>query len=180
VVLEQLINECKKNCPKAQEQLYLLFAKKFFGVCLKYSSSYADAQDNLQDGFLIIFRKMDQFNGKGSFEGWAKRILINNALQKYKGVRFMELVDDTIAEVQVEIDDENITLDYLLQIIQELPDQYRIVFSLYVLDEYSHKEISEMLNISTGTTKSNLFRARVILKEKIEKLTELKYESSAK
>jgi DNA-directed RNA polymerase specialized sigma24 family protein len=69
VLLEQLINECKKNCPKAQEQLYLLFAKNFFGVCLKYSSSYADAQDNLQDGFLIIFRKIGQFSNKGSFEG---------------------------------------------------------------------------------------------------------------
>ncbi|CAM2979271.1 RNA polymerase sigma factor [Flavobacterium frigoris] len=180
MVLEQLINECKKNCPKAQEQLYLLFVKKFFGVCLKYSSSYADAQDNLQDGFLIIFGKMRQFSDKGSFEGWAKRILINNILQKYKGVRFMEVLDDKIADVEVDIDDENISLEFLMQIIHELPDQYRIVFSLYVLDGYSHKEISEILNISTGTTKSNLFRARLILKEKIEKITEIKYESSVK
>lgn len=180
MVLEQLINECKKNLPEAQEQLYLLFSKKFFGVCLKYSSNYADAQDNLQDGFLIIFRKIEQFTGIGSFEGWAKRILINNALQKYKGIRFMEVLDDTIAEVETEIDDKNISLDYLMQIIHELPDQYRIVFSLYVLDQYSHKEISEMLNISTGTTKSNLFRARLILKEKIEKITEIKHEISAK
>lgn len=178
--LEELINECKKNHPKAQEQLYHLFAKKFFGVCLKYSNNYDDAQDNLQDGFLIIFNKIDQFSHKGSFEGWAKRILINNALQKFRGVRFMEVLDDTIADVEVEIDDENISLDYLLQIIQELPNQYRIVFSLYVLDGYSHKEISEMLSISVGTTKSNLFRARLILKEKIEKLTEIQYESSAK
>lgn len=180
MVLEQLISECKKNNPKAQEQLYLLFAKKFFGVCLKYSGNYDDAQDNLQDGFLIIFRKIEQFSGKGSFEGWAKRILINNALQKYKGVRFMEVLDENIAAVEVAIDDENISLDYLLQIIHELPDQYRIVFSLYVLDEYSHKEISQMLGISIGTTKSNLFRARSILKDKIEKITEIKHESSAK
>jgi RNA polymerase sigma factor (sigma-70 family) len=180
VGLEEPINECKKNNPKAQEQLYQLFAKKFFGVCLKYSNSYDDAQDNLQDGFLIIFKKIEQFSNKGSFEGWAKRILINNALQKFKGVRFMEVLDENIADVEVEIDDENISLDYLLQIIHELPDQYRIVFSLYVLDEYSHKEISEMLGISVGTTKSNLFRARLILKDKIEKLTAIKYESSAK
>ncbi|MEZ7505405.1 RNA polymerase sigma factor [Flavobacterium sp. Arc2] len=180
MVLEQLINECKKNCPKAQEQLYLLFAKNFFGVCLKYSSSYADAQDNLQDGFLLIFRKIGQFSNKGSFEGWAKRIIINNVLQKYKGVRFMEVLDDTIADVELDIDHDNISLDFLMQIIHELPDQYRIVFSLYVLDGYSHKEISEMLYISTGTTKSNLFRARLILKEKIEKITEIKHESSVK
>ncbi len=178
--LEEIINECKKNHPKAQEQLYQLFAKKFFGVCLKYSHSYDDAQDNLQDGFLIIFKKIEQFSNKGSFEGWAKRILINNALQKFRGIRFMEVLDENIAEVEVDIDDENISLDYLLKIIHELPDQYRIVFSLYVLDGYSHKEISEMLGISVGTTKSNLFRARLILKEKIEKLTDIKYESSAK
>lgn len=180
MALEQIIKDCKKNHPKAQEQLYQLFAKKFFGVCLKYSRNYEDAQDNLQDGFILIFKKIEQFSGKGSFEGWAKRLLINNALQKFKGVRFMEVLDENISEVEVEIDDEKISLDYLLQIIHELPDQYRIVFSLYVLDGYSHQEISEMLNISTGTTKSNLFRARLILKEKIEKLTEIKFESSAK
>jgi RNA polymerase sigma factor (sigma-70 family) len=179
VVLEKIISECKKNQPKAQEQLYRLFEKQFFGLSLKYSSNYADAQDNLQDGFLIIFRKINQYSGKGSFEGWAKRILINNALQKFKGLRFMEVLTDNILDVEVEIDEE-ISLDYLMQIIQELPDQYRIVFSLYVLDEYSHKEISEMLSISTGTTKSNLHRARLLLKEKIEKRTVTNLESSAK
>ena len=160
--------------------MYRLFAKKFFGVCLKYSSNYNDAQDNLQDGFIIIFNKIEQYSGKGSFEGWAKRILINNAIQRFKDIRFLEIVDDNIADVEIEIEDENLSLDYLLQIIHELPDQYRIVFSLYVLDGYSHKEISEMLKISTGTTKSNLFRARVILKEKIEKLTQINIGSSAK
>jgi RNA polymerase sigma-70 factor (ECF subfamily) len=180
VILEQLISECQENQPKAQEQLYRLFEKKFFGLCLKYSSSYADAQDNFQEGFLIIFRKINQFSGKGSFEGWAKKIMINNALQKYKGVRFMEVLNDNIPDVDVEIDEEEISLDYLLQIIQELPDQYRIVFSLYVLDNYSHQEISEMLSISTGTTKSNLHRARIILKEKIEKRTVPNLKISAK
>lgn len=180
MVLEKLISECQKNQPKAQEQLYRLFEKKFFGLSLKYSSSYADAQDNFQEGFLIIFRKINQYSGKGSFEGWAKRILINNALQKYKGVRFMEVINENIPDVDVEIDDEAISLDYLMQIIQELPDQYRIVFSLYVLDDYSHQEISEMLSISTGTTKSNLHRARLLLKEKIEKKTVTNLKKSAK
>ena len=180
MILEQLIAECKKNNPKAQEQLYNLFSRKFFGVCLKYSSNYADAQDNLQDGFLIIFRKIEQYSGKGSFEGWAKRILINSALQKFKGVRFMEVLNETIPEIEVEIDEEGVPLDYLMQIIQELPDQYRIVFNLYVLDGYSHKEISEMLKISTGTTKSNLHRARLLLKEKVENRIENKLESLSK
>ena len=180
MILEQLIAECKKNNPKAQEQLYNLFSRKFFGVCLKYSSNYADAQDNLQDGFLIIFRKIEQYSGKGSFEGWAKRILINSALQKFKGVRFMEVLNENIPEIEVEIDEEGVPLDYLMQIIQELPGQYRIVFNLYVLDGYSHKEISEMLKISTGTTKSNLHRARLLLKEKVENRIENKLESLSK
>ena len=180
MVLEKLISECQKNQTKAQEQLYRLFEKKFFGLCLKYSASYADAQDNFQEGFLIIFRKINQYSGKGSFEGWVKRIVINNALQKYKGVRFMEVLNDNIPDIDVEIDEEEISLDYLLQIIQELPDQERIVFSLYVLDDYSHQEISEMLSISTGTTKSNLHRARLILKEKIEKRTVPNLKISAK
>ena len=180
MILEKLISECQKNQPKAQEQLYRLFEKKFFGLCLKYSSSYADAQDNFQEGFLTIFRKINQYSGKGSFEGWAKRILINNALQKYKGVRFMEVLTDNIPDVDVEIDEEELSLDFLMQIIHELPDQYRIVFSLYVLDDYSHQEISEMLSISTGTTKSNLHRARLLLKEKIEKKTVTNLKISAK
>ena len=178
--LDQIINDCKKNHPKAQEQLYQLFATKFYGVCLKYSSNYADAQDNLQDGFLIIFRKIDQFNNKGSFEGWAKRIMINNALQKFKGMRYMEIINENIPEDDVEIDDENVPIEYLMQIIQELPDQYRLVFSLYVLDGYSHKEISEILKITTGTTKSNLSRARLILKEKVEAYTRIEIKSLAK
>ncbi|KIA86929.1 RNA polymerase sigma factor [Flavobacterium sp. AED] len=178
--LDQIINDCKKSCSKAQEQLYQLFAKKFFGVCLKYSNNYADAQDNLQDGFIIIFKKIEQFSGKGSFEGWAKRIIINNALQKYKGVRYMEVINENIPDEEIDVDDENIPIEYLMQIIQELPDQYRLVFSLYVLDGYSHKEVAEMLKITTGTTKSNLARARLILKEKIEAYTRIEIKSLAK
>lgn len=168
--LDQLINACKENDAKAQEQIYKLFAPKFFGVCLKYSTNYAEAEDNLQDGFIIIFKKIEQFQFKGSFEGWAKRIMINNALQKYRTqVRFLEVVNDNVAEDEIpELDDEDVSLEYLMQIIQELPDRYRMVFNLYVLDGYSHKEIAEMLEITTGTTKSNLARARMILKEKID------------
>jgi RNA polymerase sigma-70 factor (ECF subfamily) len=128
-----------------------------------------EAEDNLQDGFLIIFSKIGQFNFKGSFEGWAKRVMVNNILQKYRGSSVFEIVNDTIPdEAEVEIDDENVTLEFLMKIIQELPDRYRLVFNLYVMDGYSHKEIADMLDITTGTTKSNLARAKMILKEKIE------------
>ncbi len=166
--LEELINGCAKNDTKAQEQLYRLFSSKLFAVCLKYSRSYAEAQDNLQDGFLIIFDKIGQFNFKGSFEGWIKRIMINNVLQQYRGISYLELINENIADEPDMVEDENVPMDYLLKIIQELPDRYRLVFNLYVIDGYSHKEVSEMLDITVGTSKSNLARARIILKEKID------------
>jgi len=137
---------------------------------MKYSRNYAEAEDNLQDGFILLFKKIDQYQFKGSFEGWAKRLMINNILQKYRNQGVYELVNDNIIDQNptVDFDDEDVSLDYLISIIQELPDRYRLVFNLYVMDDYSHKEIAEMLNITTGTSKSNLARARMILKEKIE------------
>jgi RNA polymerase sigma factor (sigma-70 family) len=171
VSLEQLILDCKNNNIKAQEQLFRLFSAKLFAVCLKYSRSYEEAQDNLQDGFLLIFEKIGQYAFKGSFEGWAKRVMTNNALQYYRKEKFLELISEDIPEEQeVEIDETSISLDYLLGIIQQLPDRYRLVFNLYVIDNYSHKEIAAMLDISIGTSKSNLSRARMILKDKIDVL----------
>lgn len=167
--LDQLIKNCKKRDAKAQSQVYQLFAKKLYSLCLKYSRNYAEAEDNLQDAFVTIFSKIDQFKNKGSFEGWAKRITINTALQRYKSKGVFNIVnEDQIADEEVEIEEGNIPLDFLLEIIQNLPDKYRLVFNLYVLDGYSHKEISELLNITTGTSKSNLSRGRQILKQKIE------------
>jgi RNA polymerase sigma factor (sigma-70 family) len=167
--LEQLIHECCKNNTKAQEQIYRLLAPKLFSVCLKYSRNHEEAQDNLQDGFLIIFDKIKQFNRIGSFEGWAKRIVINYVLQQYRKQNIFEIVSEKIpAEEEIEIDDDAISIEFLTKIIQELPDRYRLVFNLYVLDGYSHKEIADMLAISIGTSKSNLARAKAILKSKIE------------
>ena len=167
--LELLIQECKKKNTKAQEQLYRLFSSKLFNVCLKYSRNYAEAQDNLQDGFFLIFEKINQFEHKGSFEGWLKRVMINFILQKYRSHTVFEIVTENFPEtIEVEIEEENINMGYLLKIIQELPDRYRMVFNLYVLDGYSHNEIAEMMGISSGTSKSNLARAKMILKDKIE------------
>jgi RNA polymerase sigma-70 factor (ECF subfamily) len=169
VSLEQLIINCKKNDAQAQSQLYKLFASKLFSLCLKYSKNHAEAQDNLQDAFVTIFNKISQYNNKGSLEGWMKRITINTALQRYRSVGVFDIVnEEQLEDVSIEIDEDSLSVDYLLSIIQELPDRYRLVFNLYALDDYSHKEIAEMLDISTGTSKSNLARARLILKEKIE------------
>jgi RNA polymerase sigma-70 factor (ECF subfamily) len=167
--LDQLIHKCKINDTKAQSELYKLFSSKLFSLCLKYSRNYAEAEDNLQDAFITIFKKIEQYKNKGSFEGWLKRITINTALQRYRTQGVFDIVnEDLIEEEAVIIEDEDaISIDYLLQIIQELPDRYRLVFNLYVLDGYSHKDIAEMLKITTGTSKSNLARARQILKDKI-------------
>ena len=167
--IEKLIKQCKKRDLKSQEKLYQLFSHKLFSVSLKYSRNYAEAEDNLQDAFIIIFKKINQFNFKGSFEGWMKRIVINTALQRYRKQHVFEIVnEENIEQPEVEINEENIPLKFLLQIIQDLPDRYRMVFNLYALDGYSHKEIAETMGISIGTSKSNLARARGILKQKIE------------
>lgn len=168
--LDKLIKGCKKRDRKAQAQLYRLFSDKLFSVCLKYSRNKAEAEDSLQDSFITIFDKIGQYNFKGSFEGWIRRITVNTVLQKYREEGIFDIVSDNMQEeVPVDIDNDDISLDYLLKLIQELPDRYRLVFNLYVLDDHSHKEIAGLLNISEGTSKSNLARARMILKGKIEK-----------
>ncbi|MDJ0646755.1 MAG: RNA polymerase sigma factor [Flavobacteriaceae bacterium] len=173
--LEKLIKQCKQKDLKAQSQVYHLFAGKLFALCLKYSKNHQDAQDNLQDGFITIFKKIEQYKFKGSFEGWLKRIMINTALQKYREKSVLNLVTEEIPDrIEVELDEEQVSLDFLLNLIQQLPNQYRLVFNLYVLDGYSHKEIAEMLGISEGTSKSNLSRARMTLKKRLEEQELLK------
>ncbi|PTM02588.1 MAG: RNA polymerase subunit sigma-70 [Bacteroidetes bacterium] len=168
--LDRLIKNCINQDAQAQSQLYKQYASKLFSLCLKYSKNYAEAEDNLHDAFITIYNKIGQYNNKGSFEGWLKRIAINTSLQCYReNVGVYDIVNEgNIEDVSVDIDNEDVSIDYLLKIIQELPDRYRLVFNLYVLDGYSHVEISELINISTGTSKSNLARARLILKDKIE------------
>ena len=170
MTLDELIIQCKKQDSKAQGELYRRYNRILFAICLRYSPNYAEAEDNLQDAFLTIFKKIEQYNAKGSFEGWMKRITVNTVLQKYRKQRPFEIVDEgqIEEEVELEIEEEEIPLQFLLKIIQELPDRYRLVFSMYVMDGYAHKEIAEMLEISDGTSKSNLARARGILKNKIE------------
>lgn len=169
MTLEELILNCKNQDVKAQEELYKKFSSILFSVCLKYSPSYHEAEDNLQDAFITIFNRIEQFKGKGSFEGWMKRVTVNTVLQKYRKQRVFNLSnEEQLEEAVIEIEDNSVPLDFLLKIVQELPDRYRLVFTMYVLDDYAHKEISEIVGISVGTSKSNLARARGILKVKVE------------
>ncbi|MEI7507911.1 MAG: sigma-70 family RNA polymerase sigma factor [Flavobacterium sp.] len=171
MILEQLIHDCKKNDRKAQGQLYRQFAPKMFSLCLKYSRNYAEAQDNLQEAFLLIFEKIQQYEFKGAFEGWLKKVVINYILQQYRNKRLLNSIDDQdFEEVEIELE-EGISVEFLMKIIQELPDRYRLVFNLYVFENYSHQEIADALCISVGTSKSNLSRAKLILKQKIENNT---------
>jgi RNA polymerase sigma-70 factor (ECF subfamily) len=168
--LKKLILHCKRGDRKAQEQLYRQYSSVLFGLCLKYSRNKAEAEDNLHDSFLTIFDKIGQFKFKGSFEGWIKRIAVNTVLQKYRKEQYMNVVTENIKEEEdPDYDYPDIQLSTLLQYVQELPTKYRLTFNLYVLDGYTHKEISELLGTSTGTSKSNLSRAKAILKEKLKK-----------
>ena len=177
--LNEIIEGCKKNNLAHQKALYNLYEKKLFNLSLKYCNSFSDAEDNLQDSFIEIFSNISKFKAEGSFEGWMKRITINKAISKFKSVIRHEYLDSkiyTVIDVDIEINSDEIQLNFLLELIQNLPNQYRLVFNLYELDDYSHKEIAQMLNISEGTSKSNLHRAKVILKEKILEFTRGKSE----
>lgn len=167
--LVDLIANCKKGNRQAQEQLYRDYSRILFGVCLKYSRNKTEAEDSLHDSFMTIYKKIDQFKHQGSFEGWMKRITINTVLQKYRKEESLPLVSENIPEEREEETGYlDLDLQTLLGYIQELPNKYRLTFNLYVLDGYTHKEISELLGTSEGTSKSNLARARGILREKIE------------
>ena len=172
--LEQLIKACKKQNLKAQGQLYQRYKDDLFLLCLKYCKNREEAQDNLQDVFIEIFNKIKSYKGSGSFEGWIKRITINKAIDKYKKDSYMNIVinDNIITDSDIEIDYiKSIPLDHILKEIQMLPPRYRLVFNLYELDGYSHKEISNLLDISVNTSKSNLHRAKSILKANLNEYT---------
>lgn len=168
--LDQLILNCKQGDRKSQEQLYRNYSGILYGICLKYSNNKTEAEDNLHDSFMTIYEKIGQYSSKGSFEGWIKRITVNTVLQKYRKEEHLNVVSENLKEeVSVDVEENDICLQTLLGYIRELPNKYRTTFNLYVLDGHTHKEISKLLGTSEGTSKSNLARARVLLKEKIEK-----------
>ena len=168
--LGKLIKDCAAGKSQAQGRIYELFAPKMYGVCLRYSKDATEAEDNLQEGFLKIFEKIGTFRHEGSFEGWIRRIMVNISLEKYRKQHVLHPVEDVAVFEENQFSDEiisSISAKDLLRIIQELPPRYKMVFNLYVFDGLNHKEIAEEMQISVGTSKSNLARARLILKKKI-------------
>ncbi len=168
--INELIRESQKGNKKAQGLLYTHFAGKMYGVCMRYASDKDDAQDFLQDGFVHLFKKIDQFRFEGSFEGWVRRLFVNLILQKFRSKKLLYATNFEISpahEPSYEHILEEIEARDLLEMVKTLSPQYRLVFNLYAIEGYSHKEVAKKLQISEGTSKSNLSRARSILQEKI-------------
>ncbi len=166
----ELIKRCKKGQRQAQEELYRRYSRVLYAICLRYSRNKVEAEDNLHDSFMTIYEKIGQYGSQGSFEGWIKRITVNTVLQKYRKSNTLSLVTDEIEDPYNDQPDRaELSLATLLRYIQELPRKYRITFNMYVMDGFTHQEISEKLGTSPGTSKSNLARARMILREKISK-----------
>jgi len=164
-----ILEGCIHGQRDAQEKLYRMFSAKMFGICLRYCKDYNEAKDILQDGFMKVFENIKRYEQRGSFEGWVRRIIINTAIEKFRKSKPMILVDkvpEIIEDDNDEIEPE-ISLDDILKMVQQLPTRYRLVFNLYVFEQMTHKEISEMLAITEGTSKSNLSRARHILQQRL-------------
>lgn len=174
---EQIIAGCRAGDRKYQELLYQRFASKMFTVCMRYAAESHSAQDLLQEGFVKIFKNIEKFRGEGSFEGWIRRIFVNTCLEFVRKKANMYVVQDT-ETVKVEYHDENalqkLMKEDLMEMIQSLSTGYRTIFNLYVIEGYSHKEIAELLNVTEGTSKSQLARARYLLQKKVETLMGIK------
>jgi RNA polymerase sigma factor (sigma-70 family) len=178
---QKIIEGCLAGKRRAQSQLYNKFSAGMLGICLRYCRNLEDAEDVLQEGFIKVFRSIHSFRGEGSIGGWIKRIMINTAITHIKkimttGYGQVELNDTIDFE---EPEDEEIVFqpvdsERLLTYIQELPEGYRTVLNLYVFEGYTHKEIAESLSISENTSKTQLFKARKFLRNKIEPVSERK------
>jgi RNA polymerase sigma-70 factor (ECF subfamily) len=161
-----LIQGCLRRENSAQKALYDTYSARMYGLCYRYIKDSMGAEDVLITAFTKIFEKIHQFKGEGSFEGWMRRIIVNEALSFLRRNKSMYLETDLEkADRQPNYDalGDHLEAEDLLNIIQELPTGYRIVFNLYAVDGYSHKEISEQLGISESTSKSQLSRARAYL-----------------
>lgn len=171
--LNNIIRQCIKGNRASQKELYNFYKNDLFHLSLKYCSCLSDAEDNLQDSFLEIFNNIKKFNHQGSFEGWMKRITINKAIDKYKKSKKNSFNEPYLFVEETNFDEEevfDISVNEILELVQNLPNQYRIIFNLYQLEGNSHKEIALLLKISEGTSKSNYHRAKLILREEINKM----------
>ncbi len=178
---EMLIQQCVEGDRRSQKMLYDKYASKMFSVCLRYAQDYQVAEDILQEGFVKAYKNMEKFRFEGSFEGWLRRIMVNTAIEMHRRKNHLyPLVD--VENTEIELIGENavnmLATEDLMHMIESLSPGYKTVFNLYAIEGYSHKEIAEQLNISEGTSKSQLARARYILMELVEQRTGMKRKAS--
>jgi RNA polymerase sigma factor (sigma-70 family) len=176
---QQIIELCAKHDRKAQQILYDRYSRLLLGVCLRYASDKAEAEDILQDSFLKIFFNIQEFTGSGSFIGWLRKVAVNTAITHYhKNLKYRYHVEieefESIETGVISFEEDFYTSDELFKVLNELPAGYRMVFNLYAVEGYKHKEIAEMLGIDTNTSKSQYSRAKAVLRDKLEKLGKLK------
>lgn len=181
--IEEIIRGCKENDSIAQEALFKLYSKKLMTVCLRYSSCREDAEDLFQESMIKIFQSLHTFEEKGSVEGWMRRIITNNAIKEFRKRKYLSSLSEPESfNLPVFTDDdviEKMSGEELMGVIHKLPEGSRMVFNLFVIEGYSHKEISEMMQISEGTSKSQFFNAKKILKnllgkgEKVDQLQQI-------
>ena len=173
----QLLKKAMQNNREAQRVLYELHAPKMLSVCRYYISDLQHAEDVMLNGFVKVFAKLKDFKSEGSFEGWVRRIMIRESisfLRQKKQLNFytdeIEVYDEQTNDITIEMGVEEIQL-----LIDNLPEGYRMVFVMYVIEGYKHNEIAELLNITEGTSKSQLFKARQMLQQKIKELNKVSY-----
>jgi len=168
--LDKIVVGCKKKKPRAQAELFKMFSDKMFGTCLYYSDNKEDAEDLLHDGFMKIFENIGKYES-GNLEAWMRKVFINMALMRYRKQKretSVEEISHSVAGDQNAESDTGLNAGELMAMVSRLPAQYRLVFNLYAIEGYKHKEIAEMLEISEGTSKSNLSRARQILQNQLK------------
>jgi RNA polymerase sigma-70 factor (ECF subfamily) len=174
VDLKNIISGCKRKDAKAQKALVLRYAGILMTVGRRYTKSEIDAEDILQDAFILIFQSFHQFDpNKGTLESWMRKIVVNTALKSFrkKKSKIVEYTDSTSSELHILPGIyEKLHEEELIQVISELPEGYRQVFNLYAIEGYSHKEISSLLNIEEVSSRSRLSRARKLLQERIKKI----------
>lgn len=176
---QQIIEGCARHDRKAQQALYDQYSRFLLGVCLRYATDKAEAEDILQESFLKIFLSIKNFSGTGSFIGWLRKIAVNTAITSYhKNLKYryhVEIEDYVSVETGVtSFEEDFFTSDELYKVLNELPAGYRMVFNLYAVEGYKHKEIAEILGIDTNTSKSQYSRAKAVIRSKLEKLGTLK------
>jgi RNA polymerase sigma factor (sigma-70 family) len=176
---QQIIEGCARRERKAQKVLYEKYSRLLMGVCMRYASNKAEAEDILQDSFLKIFFKVKDFSGTGSFVGWLRKVVVNTAITHYHAnlkYRYHLDIEEylPVESGVVGFEEDFFTSDELFKVLNELPRGYRLIFNLYAVEGYKHKEIAEMMEIDTNTSKSQYSRARAVIRDKLERLGKLK------